>query len=132
MSVESAEPVKVTTGIGSALLALLASSSTLICCALPALLVTLGAGAVMSSLVSAVPQLVWVSEHKERVFGFALVMMAVSGAVMWRNRTAPCPVDLQLRNACIRTRKWSVRLYFVSLLLLCVGGWFAFVQPLLG
>jgi hypothetical protein len=38
--------------------ALLASSGTLICCALPALLVAVGAVAALSSLVSAVPQLV--------------------------------------------------------------------------
>ena len=116
-------------GLVSAWLALFASSSTLICCALPALLVALGAGAALSSLVSAVPQLVWVSEHKNPVFATAVVLMAVGGWVQWRNRTAPCPVDPQLRNACLRTRRFSAGLYLFSLALLAVGGWFAFVAP---
>jgi uncharacterized iron-regulated membrane protein len=116
----------------SSVLSLFASSSTLICCALPALLVTLGAGAVLSSLVSVFPQLVWLSEHKLGLFAFASAMLLVSGYVQWRNRTAPCPTDPALRNACLRTRRTSLRVYLASVVLLAVGGWFAFVQPLLG
>lgn len=115
----------------TALLALLTSSGTLVCCALPALLVTLGAGAALSSLVSAVPQLVWLSEHKDWVFGVAAAALTLAGALQWRNRNAPCPVDVRLRNACLRTRALSLRTYWVSVALFAIGGWFAFVQPLL-
>lgn len=116
-------------GLASAWLALFASGSTLICCALPALLVALGAGAALSSLVSAVPHLVWISEHKVAVFATAVVLMAIGGWVQWRNRFAPCPVEPQLRSACLRTRRFSAGLYLFSLALLGVGGWFAFVEP---
>lgn len=116
-------------GLASAWLSLLASSSTLICCALPALLVALGAGAALSSLVSAVPQLVWISEHKEPVFVMATLLMTAGGWVQWRNRYAPCPLDPNLRDACLRARRFSARLYMLSLALLAVGGWFAFVAP---
>jgi hypothetical protein len=116
-------------GMWASLAALLASSGTLVCCALPALLVALGAGAALSSLVSAVPQLVWLSEHKTLVFGSAAVMLAAAGALQWRARSAPCPTDPMLRNACLRTRALSRRVYLASLLLFGVGGWFAFVQP---
>jgi hypothetical protein len=115
----------------SSWVALFASSGTLICCALPALLVAIGAGAVLSSLVATVPGLVWISEYKEAVFGFAGLMLAVSGVLQWRNRFAPCPTDPALRNACVRTRKTSARIYLFSLLVYLLGGWFAFVQPLL-
>lgn len=115
----------------SSWLALFASSGTLICCALPALLVAVGAGAALSSLVSVVPGLVWVSEYKAEVFVFAGLMLAASGVVQWRNRFAPCPVDPALRDACLHTRKTSVRIYLASLAVYAVGGWFAFVQPLL-
>jgi hypothetical protein len=115
----------------TSLVALFASSGTLVCCALPALLVAVGAGAALSSLVSAVPQLVWISEHKLGVFSFAAMMLAFAGALQWRNRNAPCPVDPALRNACLRTRKVSLRVYLLSLALFLIGGWFAFIQPLL-
>jgi hypothetical protein len=87
---------------------------------------------VLSSLVSAVPQLVWLSEHKEGLFGFAGLMLAASGWLQWRNRMAPCPTDPALRSACLRTRKTSARVYGVSVAIYGVGGWFAFIQPALG
>lgn len=113
----------------SSVLSLFASSGTLVCCALPALLVALGAGAALSSLVSVFPQVVWLSEHKEGVFALAGVAMVASGALQWRNRQAPCPTDPALRHACLRTRKLSRQAYGVSALVYGVGGWFAFIQP---
>lgn len=108
---------------------LLASSGTLICCALPAMLVALGAGAALSSLVSVVPGLVWVSEYKEQLFAFAGIMLLASGTLQWRMRFAPCPLDPALRKACLRTRKMSARVYGLSVLVYLVGGSFAFVLP---
>ena len=119
-------------GLWASVASLFASSGTLVCCALPALLVSLGAGAVMSSLAWAVPQLVFLSEHKEALFILAGLMLAASSALQWRNRHAPCPVDLKLRQACLRTRKFTVRMLGVSIAIYAVGGWFAFVQPWLG
>ena len=108
-------------------LSLFTSSGTLVCCALPALLVALGAGAALSSLVSAVPALVVVSEHKEAVFIFAGVMLAISGKMQWQNRFAPCPLDSMQRDACLRTRKVSAWVYGFSVVIFLTGGFFAFV-----
>ena len=112
-------------------LSLFTSTGTLLCCALPALLVALGAGAALSTLVTAVPGLVWVSEYKEAVFGVAGVMLVLSGWLQWRARFAPCPVDTAQRETCFSTRKTSARVYLASVLVYAVGGWFAFLQPLL-
>jgi hypothetical protein len=117
------------TGLWSSFASLFASSSTLVCCAIPALLVALGAGAALSSLVSLFPQVVWLSEHKEPLFGFAGLMMIGSGALQWRNRSAPCPIDPALRDACLKTRKTASKLYAASVVLYLIGGWFAFIQP---
>jgi hypothetical protein len=116
----------------TSLLSLFASSSTLVCCALPALLVALGAGAALSSLVSVFPQVVWLSEHKEALFVIAGLAMAASGALQWRNRNAPCPTEPTLRRACLQTRRASLRVYGFSVLVFSVGAWFAFLQPWLG
>ena len=114
----------------ASVLSLFSSGSTLICCALPALLVALGAGAALSSLVSAVPQLVWFSEHKAGVFGFAALMLAASGVMQWRARSLPCPVDPELARVCMRTRKMSFWSYWLSVLLFAIGGFFAFIAPM--
>lgn len=118
-------------GAWSSALGLFASSSTLVCCALPALFVAAGAGAALSSVVSAVPQLVWLSEHKEVLFGVVAAMLAAAGMLQWRSRRAPCPADPALRLACLRTRRLSARLYVFSLAVFAVGALFAFVLPAL-
>lgn len=115
----------------SSLVSLFASSSTLICCALPALLVSLGAGAALASLVAVFPQIVWISEHKEVIFLISSGLMLAGGILQWRNRSAPCPIDPNLRHQCLKMRRTSLRIYCFSLALLIVGGWFAFIQPLL-
>lgn len=110
---------------------LAASSSTLVCFALPALLVTVGAGAALSSLMSVFPQVVWLSEHEEGLFAAAGLMLADAGVLQWRNRSAPCATDPSLRGVCLRARRVSARVYAVSVGILVLGGWFAFGQPYL-
>jgi len=112
-------------------LSLFTSGGTLICCALPALLVGLGAGAVMVSLVSSVPQIVWFSEHKLGVFIFAGVMLSISGFLQWKARSLPCPSDKALAEICNKTRVNSLRVYYFSVTVFLIGGFMAFVAPLL-
>lgn len=110
---------------------LLTSLTTLVCCVLPAILVALGAGTVVVGLVTAVPQLVWLSEQKVLVFGFAAGMLAVSGLALWQGRRLPCPADPRLAAACMRVRRTSHRLYVISLVLVAAGAFAAFGLPLL-
>ena len=115
--------------IGVAFLTLLASGGTLVCCVLPATMVALGAGAALAGLVTAVPQLVWLSEHKAGVFGLAFVMLGISGALLWRARSLPCPADPDAARTCGRLRRISVVLWWVALVCTLLGTAFAFVLP---
>jgi hypothetical protein len=116
----------------AAAIALLASASTLLCCALPALLVSLGAGATLVALIGAVPQLVWLSEHKLPLFAVSGLLLAGAGVLQWRARTLPCPVDPALANACGRARRTSLSVWAASAALYGLGVAFAFVLPALG
>jgi mercuric ion transport protein len=57
---------------------LFGSFSTLICCALPSVLVLLGMGTTVASLLSAAPWLVNLSKHKIWTFSIAGVLIAMS------------------------------------------------------
>jgi hypothetical protein len=114
---------------GLAIGALLASSATLVCCVLPAVLVAIGAGAALAGLVTAVPQLIWLSEHKPLVFGTAGALLAISGAALWVGRRAPCPADPELARSCGRLRRLSAIIYAVAVISFAVGATFAFVLP---
>jgi len=118
-------------GTWLAIAALLTSSGTLVCCVLPVVMVALGAGAALAGLVSAVPQLVWLSEHKALVFGAAAAMLALAGLAIWRARSSPCPIEPAAALACTRLRQWSAALYGCAVLAFLVGATFAFVLPVL-
>jgi hypothetical protein len=113
--------------LGVAVAVLLANTTTLVCCVLPATLVSLGAGAVLVGLVSAVPQLIWLSEHESLVFGVAASLLAIGGAaILWAWRQ-PCPVDPDLGRKCMRLRRASVWLYASSAGMFMLGALFVFV-----
>ncbi len=109
---------------------LFASVSTLICCALPALLVTLGLGSALAGLLGQFPQLVWISEYKFWIFLASGLLLALAGLGQWQTRDMPCPIDTKAQ-ACESTRKWSKWIYFFSLFIYLVGLSFAYVVPYL-
>lgn len=108
-------------------IALFGSVSTLFCCALPALLVSIGAGAAVIGLVSTFPQLIWLSEHKTGLFIFAGTMLSVSGIMRYLNRNAPCPADPAQAKACQRLRNISLGVFVFSLSIYFIGFYFAFI-----
>lgn len=110
-----------------AVVTLLTSGSTLICCALPALLVTLGFGAALAGLIGTIPQLVWFSEHKLLVFGGCAILLGLGGFFQWNAKKMACPIDFKQRDACLKTRRWSQRIYLFSLVIFLIGSFFAFI-----
>ena len=108
-------------------LALFTSLSTLLCCALPAALVAVGAGAVFAGLVTAVPQIVVLSEHKVALFAVAGTLLAASAALRYFNRNAPCPIDAAQAAACTRLRRWGGIALYSSIGVYAIGFFFAFV-----
>ena len=111
-------------------LSLFASSGTIICCALPALLVSIGAGATLSSLFLIFPQLVAISIYKTQVFIGAFTMLVISGVLQYRARNLPCPMDEKKAGACTKAKRLSLIVYFTSVGFFIVGLLFAFIIPL--
>lgn len=109
-----------------ATLALFTSVSTLICCALPALLVSLGMGAVMAGLIETVPGITWLGANKPIVFTVAGLVLAASGMWQWQARKLPCPADPAQARACNRLRRIGWVMWWISLAAYLIGGFFAF------
>jgi hypothetical protein len=111
--------------------ALLAGGATLLCCVLPAVMVSLGAGAALVALISNFPQLVWLSEHKLWVFGIAGILLVVSTLMIWRARRLPCPADSVWGRRCARLRRVNTVLCALALLSVAAGATFAVLLPAL-
>ncbi|MEZ4752398.1 MAG: hypothetical protein R3B54_17735 [Bdellovibrionota bacterium] len=86
-------------------------------------------GATFASLLSVFPQLVWVSEHKVAVFIVTGILLAVSFVLRYRARGEACPIDPKLAAACTRSRRLSAVVFYLSVGIYLVGGFFAFVLP---
>jgi len=88
-------------------LALFASTGTLLCCALPVLLVSLGMAAVVVSAVSVFPWLVPLSQHKEWLFLGAGLLIGLNFWLVYRSRS-PVVCDVETgASACETAGRWS-------------------------
>jgi len=110
---------------------LFASSSTLVCCALPALLISIGAGAVMVGLTTAIPGIIWLSAHKVPLFIASGVVLSIAAFFQWRQRNAPCPIDPVKAAACMRLRRINRWTMGLSVVVYLTGLFFAFLWPLI-
>ncbi|MFN7056830.1 hypothetical protein [Hyphomonas sp.] len=107
-------------------LSLFTSTGTLICCALPALLVSIGAGAVMAGLIEAVPQITWFGKHKDVLFPVAGVLLALAGAWQFHARSLPCPADAAKARTCAMARRTGWIVWGLSVVLFVTGVFFAY------
>lgn len=110
-------------------LSLFTSASTLICCALPALFVALGAGATLAGVLTQFPQLIWFSKQKAWVFAVAGILLALSWWSQRSNQSVVC--DPQQVAACTTTRSWSKTLLYISGFIYVMGAFFAFLLPII-
>jgi hypothetical protein len=64
------------------------------------------------------------------VFGVGAVLLILGGVGQYHARNLPCPIDPAQAEACASSRRWSWRIYAVSVVLYLIGAGFAFVAPL--
>ena len=108
-------------------ISLFTSVSTLLCCALPALLVTIGAGAALAGIVSTSPWLVSLSKYKIYTFGFSALMLIIAGIARYKSKDNFCPANPDQAKACRNLRKISAIIYYGSVIIFLIGFFFAFI-----
>ena len=111
---------------GMSWLTLFASTGTLICCAIPIVLVSLGMGAAVAAMTSAFPFLITLSQHKDLVFISSGLLLAASGWVLYRPGRS-CPPDPGRQRMCRRARNWNRRVYWTAMALWGIGFFAAFL-----
>jgi mercuric ion transport protein len=109
---------------------LFTTSTTLICCAIPITLVSLGLGAAVASMASAAPWIVTLSLYKGWVFFTSGALISLAAWAVYRPGRA-CPTDPELAAACERADVWNRRFVGFSGLMWSVGFFAAIVLPVL-
>src|SRR5438067_8892353 len=109
---------------------LFTSFSTLLCCALPSLLVLFGLGATVASVLSAAPWLVALSRHKNWTFAIAGLLIAGNFAYVYalaprmRARAEQCAPG---EEACVAAGRISTAVLWASAAVYAVGFFVAYV-----
>lgn len=105
---------------GVTVLTLFTTTGTLICCALPITLVTLGLGSAVIGLTSAAPWLITLSHYKIWVFAGSAALLGLGGWLLYRPGRS-CPADPELGALCNRLDAWNRRIYWGSVTIWAVG-----------
>ena len=101
-------------------LLLFTSSTTLVCCALPILLVSLGLGAVSASLFANLPILVTLAQYKGWMFAGSGAVLMLTGWLLFPSGRA-CPSDPEVAELCASAYRWNTRFFWTSVVIWVVG-----------
>src|SRR5260221_648490 len=92
---------------------LLCSSSTLICCTLPIILVALGFGAALASVSAEFSWWIVLAQNKFYLFLISGILLLVSFWTL-KKLSPSCPTDPILAAKCQKMRKWNIWVLRIS------------------
>ena len=101
------------------ILALFTSISTLLCCALPIVLVGFGVGSVVATVTLQLPFLVTLSYYKPVLFGTSAGLLGLSAWFIWRKQE--CSVDPMLAARCQKINGIEKKVFWTALFLWMIG-----------
>lgn len=100
------------------------TSGTLLCCAIPVLLVSMGFGAVVASLNYNIPGLTFLAEHKLWTLSISALLLLFLAWIIWRPNQS-CPADAQLAIYCQNSKRLNQRIFWLSVVIWVIGFFFS-------
>ena len=113
------------------LFSLFSSLSTLLCCALPILMVVLGLGAVTAGLISSLPFLAVLGKYKVYFFLFSGLIITSNFLLLYRNKkpVKECLITENAETACEKASRMSKIILWTSCVLYAIGFFAAYLLP---
>ncbi len=111
-------------------LALFSSLSTIFCCALPIILVTLGMGASFAAFTLNFPFIIKIAQHANALFIIAFLLLILSGYLIFC-RPQSCPADKELAAICIRSKKITKIIFFATCFIFVASFFFKYILILI-
>ncbi len=108
---------------------LFGSLTTLFCCALPILFVSIGMGAVFASITATIPQINILVEHKNILFAVTGILLILSYTLMTRSQPQECPIDPSLQKACQTSKPLTKKIFWFSVAIYTTGALFSYILP---
>ena len=109
---------------------LFASISTILCCGLPIILVTLGMGAVFANLTASFTFITWLTEKSIYLFAIAIILLVIGRYFIFIKSQA-CPADRKLAAICHKSKKFNKIIWWISAVILVISFFFKYILILL-
>ena len=109
---------------------LFTSISTIFCCALPIILVTLGMGAAFTILTTNFPFIIWLAEKSVYLFIIATIFLLIGGYFIFI-KPSSCPSDKKLSQICNKTRKFNKIIRLISVIILVISFFFKYILSII-
>jgi mercuric ion transport protein len=105
---------------------LFTSLATIMCCALPIILVTLGMGVVFANLTANFPFITWLAMKSLYLFIVAIFLLLAGGYFIFL-RPQTCPADKKLAQICNKTKKFNKITWWLSVVILVISFFFKYI-----
>lgn len=109
---------------------LFTSISTILCCALPIILVTLGMGAVFANLTASFPAITWLATKAIYLFVITTIIVLISGYFIFI-KPQTCPSDKKLADICKKSKKFNKVIWYLSVIIVIISFFFKYILILL-
>lgn len=109
---------------------LFTSLSTIFCCALPIILVSIGMGATFASLSANFPFINIAAKYSLAIFVITAILLILSGYFIFI-KPQTCPIDKKLAEICIKTKKINKIIWLFSVIIFALSVFFKYVLILL-
>lgn len=111
-------------------LALFCSFSTLFCCALPIIFISIGAGAAFASLSAKLPFVSFLGEYALSLFILSFIFLLIAGYFVFM-RPQSCPTNKKLTAICKKSKKIAKIVFFIACLILVTSFFFKYILILI-
>jgi hypothetical protein len=105
---------------------LFTSISTILCCALPTILVAIGMGTVFASITSNFPFVIWLSQKILYLFVTTAILLLVGGYFIFL-KPQTCPLNQNSNQICNKTKKFNKIIWWVSFIILITSFFFKYI-----
>lgn len=114
----------------AAFASLFTSLSTIFCCALPIILVTLGFGAVFASISAKFPLISILAQNANALFATATAFLILSGYfIFFKNQS--CPANKKQAELCAKTKKINKIIWILSATILIFSSFLKYILILI-
>lgn len=108
------------------LILLILNGGVMLCCVIPAILVSLGLGSTLATFLNHYPIFIKISEYKNYIFIFVFLILIINGFILYTNKNRSCDIN-SLEQECTEVKSVSLILYYLSIVIYLISLFLSYI-----